>query len=207
MLLQIENYIVANTNSHSNKVKVDDDWIWDIANSIRWVKQKFKDFKIERFLFGEIYGNYFGAASEFILNLMEELGYDKVDNGNESSSSTSDSPHASPTKIARTYYGSQQQLNESNEAHKSKGNKDFPLSSSAKFLSQLSQTQANSLHSLRDDSNSNCSYSFIGGVNSLFEEEATNSNEQDFNDYDEHSQNPNNDNADNVLNEFIKKKP
>ena len=74
VLLQIENYIVANQSPNSNKVRVDDDAVWDIANSIRWVKQKFKDFKIERFLFGEIYANYYLNSPDFIASLMEELG-------------------------------------------------------------------------------------------------------------------------------------
>lgn len=73
VLLQIENYIIANTGTNG-KVKVDDDDVWDIANSIRWVRQKFKDFKIERFLFGEIYASYFANAPDFINSLMEELG-------------------------------------------------------------------------------------------------------------------------------------
>ncbi len=72
VMLQIENYIFS--NGSGGRVKVDDDWVWDIANSIRWIKQKFKDFKIERFLFGEIYANYSLNAAEFISSLMEELG-------------------------------------------------------------------------------------------------------------------------------------
>lgn len=74
VLLQIENYIILNQSVNSAKIKVDDDWVWDIANQIRWLKQKFKDFKIERFLFGEIYANYYLTASDFICSLMEELG-------------------------------------------------------------------------------------------------------------------------------------
>lgn len=74
ILLQIENLV-------NNQSKIDDDCVWEIANSIRWLNQIFKDkFKIEKFLFGEIYANYYHLASEFILDLMEELGYDKDDN-------------------------------------------------------------------------------------------------------------------------------
>ncbi len=47
ILLQIENYIISNNSPISNKVKVDEDWVWEIANSTRWLKQIFKDFKIE----------------------------------------------------------------------------------------------------------------------------------------------------------------
>ena len=61
----------------NNNKTVDDDDVWEIANLIRWLNQLFKDkFKIERFLFGEIYANYYTASPEFLFSLMEELGYD-----------------------------------------------------------------------------------------------------------------------------------
>lgn len=197
VLLQIENYIVANQSPNSNKVRVDDDAVWDIANSIRWVKQKFKDFKIERFLFGEIYANYYLNSPDFIASLMEELGYDQEDNANESSSDI-ESPKKSPSKVL----GSQQQLTESNDKLKS-------VSSSAKFLSQLSQTQASNIQLssiLKEDSNS--SFSLIGGVNSLFEEEeGGNTNDvADQNENDDTNNNQNNVEKGDILDQFMKKK-
>jgi hypothetical protein len=64
-----------------SKVKVDEDFVWELANSIRWLSQTFKHtFKIERFLFGEIYANYHDQAPEFILALLEELGHDQEEN-------------------------------------------------------------------------------------------------------------------------------
>lgn len=146
VMLQIENYIFGNVRD--GKVRVDDDWVWDIANSIRWLKQTFKDFKIERFLFGEIYANYSLNAPEFISSLMEELGYDKEDNNASESSSEDESVH-SPTIPLNT--------------SDSTGNKLKIISSSSKFLSQLSQTACN------EDTNSN--FSLMGGVNSLFEDD------------------------------------
>lgn len=195
VLLQIENYVIANQGP-SGKVKVDDDWVWDIANSIRWLKQKFKDFKIEKFLFGEIYANYYINATDFISSLMEELGYDgNEDNGNESSDE--EVPKKSPTKLVN----SQQQIISGADVKN--------ISSSAKFLSQLSHSQGVNpqLSSiLKEDSNS--SFSLIGGVNSLFEEEErTNTCDGvDHNDNDETTFQPNNEKAD-ILDEFIKKKP
>ncbi len=200
--------------------------MWDIANSIRWLKQKFKDFKIEKFLFGEIYANYFLNASDFILSLMEELGYDKEDNGNESNGSSSSSAESSPAnsptkkspqKAAHFSQQQQKQLNISSESLKQKNsNKPFISSSSAKFLSQLSNSNSQTTNQNRDDSNSNCSYTFTGGVNSLFEDETTDRhvayNDLDSNDLDDtsylhQSQNLNYKDTDNILNEFIKKKP
>lgn len=59
---------------------------------------------------------------------------------------------------------------------------------------------------LKEESNS--SFSIVGGVNSLFEEESTDrpfNDCGDHNDYEENSQNPTNEKAD-ILDEFIKKK-
>ena len=166
---------------------MDDDWVWEIANLIRWLKQTFKDFKIERFLFGEIYSNYFLNASEFILSLMEELGYDKEENLNDSSSSSSPkkpSPNSTPLKQTSTYFNSQQMNDSLNEQ------KSISFHSS-------------SLQLLREDSNS--SYTFVGGVNSLFEEECP--DEVDSKEHDELSNSHNKDeNKDDLLNEFEKKK-
>lgn len=210
VLLQIENYIVSNTSTSSSKVKVDEDWIWDIANTIRWLKQTFKDFKIEKFLFGEIYANYFQSATDFILNLMEELGYDKDDNTNNNNESNSNSSNSSPTKNN----SSTQHLNDSNNEQTKQTNLSqittnttIPLSMSSKLLSQLTHSNSNTaLSFLREDSNSN--YSFTGGVNSLFEDEypERNNNESDLNEYDDQSQNTNFDDGDKLLTDLKKKK-
>lgn len=82
-------------------------------------------------------------------------------------------------------------------------------SSSAKFLSQLSQSQSTSVQIngiFKEESNS--SYSFIGGVNSLFEEEDTRTQTNDGieQNEDDCSQHPTSEKAD-ILDEFIKKKP
>lgn len=94
-----------------SKVKVDEDFVWELANSIRWLSQAFKHtFKIEKFLFGEIYATYNGQAPEFILALLEELGYDQEENPyNEKqlrqASSDESSSSLSPTKtLASSQY-------------------------------------------------------------------------------------------------------
>lgn len=184
-MLQIENYIAAN----ANKTKVDEDWVWEIANSIRWLKQAFKDFKIEKFLFGEIYANYFQMASDFILSLMEELGYDKDDNTNESSTTT---PSESPCK---------KYLNDSNNETKE------PINPSISRLLTHSASNPALSHLMREDSNSN--FSFTGGVNSLFEDEdrTTTNNDSDLVENEEASQAANLDDGDKLLNDLKKKKP
>ncbi len=199
--MQIENYIISNNSPISNKVKVDEDWVWEIANSTRWLKQIFKDFKIEKFLFGEIYANYFQTASEFILSLMEELGYDKDDHANESSSN-------SPLKNSLT------KLNDSNNEQKNltwTEKETLLTSNSSKILSQLTHSNSNpALSYLREDSNSN--YSFTGGVNSLFEDEFpersnNNNNDSDQIEHDDLSQNVNLTNdSDKSLDDLKKKK-
>lgn len=181
---------------------MDEDWVWEIANSIRWLKQTFKDFKIERFLFGEIYANYFQNASDFIVSLMEELGYDKDENADSSSNSPNGTPMKKPAIP----------LNDSNSEQATTAKDTIPLSSSSKFLAQLSHSNSNqALNYLREDSNSN--YSFTGGVNSLFEDEYperanNNNNDSDLNDNDEQSQNTHNlDDSDKLLGDLKKKKP
>ncbi len=78
VLLQIEFYIASNTIDY--KVRVDEDHVWEIANMIRWLNQTFKEkFKIDKFVFGEIFSTYSAIASDFIFALMEEMGYDKDD--------------------------------------------------------------------------------------------------------------------------------
>lgn len=85
--MALEEYI--NSNSSSSKISIDEDFVWEVANSVRWISQTFKEkFKIEKFLFGEIYPSYFAIAPELILSLMEELGYDKEENLDESCNSS-----------------------------------------------------------------------------------------------------------------------
>ncbi|RNA00997.1 hypothetical protein BpHYR1_043718 [Brachionus plicatilis] len=71
VLLVLEEYI--NTNIISHKLPIDEDFVWEVANS---------------FLFGEIYPSFFSIAPELILSLMEELGYDKEENLDESCNSS-----------------------------------------------------------------------------------------------------------------------
>lgn len=86
-MLVLEEYI--NTNIISHKPPIDEDFVWEVANSVRWISQTFKEkFKIEKFLFGEIYPSFFSIAPELILSLMEELGYDKEENLDESCNSS-----------------------------------------------------------------------------------------------------------------------
>lgn len=100
--LQLENYIAVNTpkgltstSAAASMVRVDDDFVWELANLVRWLSQVFKQrFKIEKFLFGEIYAAYHGGvATELVQSLMEELGYDKDDD--DDSDAESESPNKS----------------------------------------------------------------------------------------------------------------
>ena len=145
ILLQIELYLIENLNAQTNKVRIDDDWIWEIANVMRWLSQVFRDtFKIEKYLFSEIYANYFQAAPEFILNLMEELGYDKEDSQITSPGKSSQSPS---NKQQRTSLTSNSEQNEKQQ-----------------------QQQVN--HSFSSNNDSVVSnYTVLFGVDSLFEEE------------------------------------
>ena len=63
-----------------------------MANSIKWLSRTFKQrFKIEKFLFGEIYNAYhMGATNEMVKAIMEELGYDKDDENKSDSDSEAD---------------------------------------------------------------------------------------------------------------------
>jgi hypothetical protein len=114
ILLQMEDYLAANTVP-GGRVRLDEDFVWDVANSIRWLSQTFKEkFKIEKFLFGELYAAYNGQAGEIISSLMEELGYDieshagaptnAPDEATTTTNSTAASPASSktisPAKIA-----------------------------------------------------------------------------------------------------------
>jgi hypothetical protein len=227
VLLQIELYIVAN----QSKTKVDDDWVWEIANSIRWLSQNFKEkFKIEKFLFGEIYATYHPLVPDFMMSLMEELGYDKENNDDtddnvqsslcSSSAPTSPtgSPLATPVKLSPLKNGLPTITNNNN-----------PFVITKNHLSQVH---------LKEDSNSNSNsfsnYTCTGGINSLFEDISSsqqfNSNSQSgysngmsnhsaiFNDSNENDDNNNvtitnnhcNENTCDdydLLDQFIKKKP
>ncbi len=141
---------------------------------------------------------------------MEELGYDKDENTNNNNESNSNSSNSSPTKNN----SSTQHLNDSNNEQTKQTNLSqittnttIPLSMSSKLLSQLTHSNSNTaLSFLREDSNSN--YSFTGGVNSLFEDEypERNNNESDLNEYDDQSQNTNFDDGDKLLTDLKKKK-
>ena len=48
----IEHYLTMNVNEQTRRLQTDEDCIWEIANSIRWLSRLFSDkFKIESFLF------------------------------------------------------------------------------------------------------------------------------------------------------------
>ena len=211
------------------KSKVDDDWVWEIANSTRWLSQHFKEkFKIEKFLFGDIYATYHQILPDFVISLMEELGYDKEDNTDtddnaQSCSSVAPSTTGSPlaTPIKSSPVKNVQQL--------------ISNSITANFNSSSSSQQNPIINNfinqsyLREDSNSNCSnLTFVGGFNSLFEDlsqtncnsqsgfngNTNNNNNSIFNDSNENDDNNNttitntfaNDNSDDLLDEFKKKK-
>ncbi len=199
ILLQIEHYIIVHSTSKSKHV--DDDWIWEIANLIRWMSQTFREkFKIEKFLFTDIYGTYHHVNPDFVIALMEELGYDK-DDGDESSNqalsektdtSTRSSPLATP--LAQTPVKS------------SPSKKNVTVSKFGKHL-------------INEDSNSTLTITPIsGGINSLFEDAIeycsqsnannpnnisnTSNNENDTSNH--NASNENND--DDILNDLKKKK-
>lgn len=83
------------STSAASLVRIDEDFVWELANLVRWLSQVFKQrFKIEKFLFGEIYAAYHGGvATELVQSLMEELGYDKDDD--DDSDAESESPNKS----------------------------------------------------------------------------------------------------------------
>lgn len=95
------------TSSGSNNkttLRLDEDGIWEIANWIRFLSQTFKErFKIEKFLFGEVYATYASSTSslaitssqELMSSLMEELGYDKEDKENDDLNASCNSKNAS----------------------------------------------------------------------------------------------------------------
>lgn len=80
-------------------IKADEDFVWELANSVRWLSQTFKQrFKIEKFLFGELYAAYHtGPATEIIQSLMEELGYDKEETDDDDDDHDHDTSNTSNT--------------------------------------------------------------------------------------------------------------
>jgi hypothetical protein len=224
VLLQIENYIVQN----GPKSKVDDDWVWEIANLIRWLSQTFKEkFKIEKFLFGEIFTAYHSNSPEFILSLMEELGYDKDDNNgddkdsNSGFDSTSESSSALASPLATPH---KSPFKNSSQATNSVLKANASVSSQHTIATSICNNLTNHSY-LREDSSSNCSYTFVGGITSLFEDYSqtnfssqlnatcsnnNNNNNSLFNDSNENDNDNNltlaNDNTDILLNELNKKK-
>lgn len=210
VLLQLENFILLNTIS--NKVRVDDDFVWEIANSIRWLSQTFKDkFKIEKFLFGEIYSNYFVIAPELIVGLMEELGYDKDDNLDENNTSLNSSaspstsilitPHKSPSALSK---------NSNNYSQFSETSlKESQSGSNIKPAPAVITAHCNLTNLLKEDSNSNSSNLFVSRVNSLFEDFAQ-PTEPDSHENDDFVSSQNNEDkdrdSDDLLNDFKKEK-
>lgn len=201
ILLQIELYLIENLNVQTNKVRIDDDWIWEIANVMRWLSQVFKDkFKIEKYLFSEIYANYFAVAPEFILNLMEELGYDKEDQLSTQQPQQTQSPKASSQTTSPI----------GSTASSNKQQRTSLTSSEQTNTEKHQQHQVN--HSFSSNNDSMVSnYTVLFGVDSLFEEE------NDRNDSDAHDTSNNNGeeasqsqkatfDQDDPLNSFIKKK-
>ncbi len=205
VLLQIELYILAN----ATKTKVDDDWVWEIANSIRWLSQHFKEkFKIEKFLFGEIYATYHPILPDFIISLMEELGYDKEDNNDtddnaaQSSLNSSSIASASGSPLATPV-------------------KESPLKSSQPSLPTNTSVTVFATSFISQYSN----LTFTGGISSLFEDlssqtiqnsQTANANASSiFNDSNENDDNNNTTitnnhshetGGDDILDEFRKKK-
>ena len=140
---------------------------------------------------------------------MEELGYDKDDNNDSNSNSSNNS---SPIKNNINNNSASSHLNDSNNEQKQIITLSQTTAASVNplpklFLSQLTHSNSNpALSFLREDSNSN--YSFTGGVNSLFEDEypERNNNDSDLNEYDDQSQNTNFDDGDKLLPDLKKKK-
>jgi hypothetical protein len=136
ILLQVENLILNATT------KIDDDCVWEVANSIRWLNQTFKEkFKIEKFLFGEIYSNYYQMSPEFILNLMEELGYDKEDNNNNNNAADTSSEISDTTTTTTNNNTTIANGNKRNSLNNSKDD-DSILSNSSINLNQSADSFA-----------------------------------------------------------------
>ena len=209
-MIQLELYLVTN----ANKTKVDDDWVWEIANSIRWLSQNYKEkFKIEKFIFGEIYETYNPLLSDLFQSLKEELGYDNDENtdtdDNAQSSSLCSSAPTSPTSspLATPV-------------------KPSPLKNGQSSLVSSIVTNSSSQH-ISSTTKNDTSLTFTGGINSLFEDFTSQSQSvfnqgssinasSIFNDSNENDDNnnttltnthaTNENNSDDLLDEFKKKK-
>jgi len=222
IILQIENYL---SNTQTGRTgRVDEDCVWEIANSFRMLSQMFRErFKIERFLFTEIYANYHTpSSSEFILSLMEELGYDKEDqlsqlNNNNNNNNTNQTDSANQ---------SMQQQNDSthNATLTTTSNKNEPSPFKTPISTPL-KSQNNQLNASVGNLAMSRPFQLVGSLNNLFEEfgEKTSSSQLSTSvhvhssnvefDLDETSQsqqahnNSNNDENDDLLSDLKKKKP
>lgn len=200
------------SNTVQGKVRVDDDFVWELANTIRWLSQILKEkFKIEKFIFGEIYANYHVNSAELVLSLMEELGYDNendetINGSNQpaSSQNTSTAMITSPVNFTN----SQPTMKSSTSMDHGFAGRDFisstnPCTTTTTTLTIFSSTVDNDADELktpvkkapvelsyvRDEANTTtttCSLTFFRRVNSLFEDCGdAESNDMDSNDYDE----------------------
>lgn len=65
-----------NQDEKDDSSGIDGDFVWELADSIRWLARAGKDrFKIERFLFDELCPVYESRAPRLVRSLLEELGY------------------------------------------------------------------------------------------------------------------------------------
>lgn len=72
--LRLESYIASHDDYH--ETSVDGDFIWELADSIRWLARVGKErFKLERFLYDELCPVYESRAPLLMRNLLEELGF------------------------------------------------------------------------------------------------------------------------------------
>jgi hypothetical protein len=202
--------------------RVDEDCVWEIANSFRMLSQMFRErFKIERFLFTEIYANFHTLqSSEFILSLMEELGYDKeeqlsqlINNNNSNNANQTDSANQAIAQqnesVSNTMLTTAKNMNEASP---------FKTPVSTPLKSQHNQLNPSI-------SNLGLSRQLVGSLNNLFEEFGEKSSSSQLStsvyvhsshvefDLDETSQsqqahnNSNNDENDDLLPDLKKKKP
>jgi hypothetical protein len=182
--LQIENYITQNSSngiaSSTTKLKLDDDWIWEIANSIRWLSQTFREkFKIERFLFGEIYANYFMSGGEFILSLMEELGYDKDENNLLANSNPNNNSSHNNDENLNTSNRSESALNKSSPSSRVFLKQQFSPQSSNNQVNNNARKEnvyysmGSCLNESQEDTNQSLSSQGALRINNLFEEPTT----------------------------------
>lgn len=130
IFLQIENIIQQ--QHQTNTKTIDDDAVWEIANYIRWLNQAFHEkFKIEKFLFGEIYSNYYLSSPELLMNLMEELGYDTTndDNNEDDDSSFVSSNNTSANNTITATSATNNSINNSDNSFEATSNTTTTTSS------------------------------------------------------------------------------